>query len=232
MAKPAAINTADLEKKRRSDSRKRPERIGEAPLIEFLEFSQLKGIIVHEWQRFEDALGNQEAFELDMTRLHGFRNPKMHSRELLVYEEDLVNGITGRMRAQIAKYRSEQGPDMNYYPTIDRIIDATFAETLTDGLKSSVTLRPGDKVTFRCSATDPNGRPFRWELRVSKAAGQQPTVDEADGNDVELTWEVQDEHVKDGNSASIKLIGSGNYHRNGFYDDSFHIYYDVHPPKH
>jgi hypothetical protein len=224
------INTAELGKKRRSDTRKRAERIGQPPLIKYLEFSQLQGIIAHEWARFEPALGPQAHFDLDMARLHAFRNPSMHSRELLEHEEHLVSGLTGRMRVQITKYRSEQGPDLNYYPRIDRIDDATTGETLSDGHRSAAILRPGDKLTFRCSGTDPQGRALTWSLKTLNSDNSWPTVAEAEGDNVELTWDITTNNVREEASATFFLKSDGEYHRQGPHDESFIVYYSVQPP--
>ncbi|MBY6352039.1 hypothetical protein [Rhodococcoides corynebacterioides] len=224
------IDVAGLEKKRRSDIQKRPELIGTPPLIKYLEFSQLQKIIANEWPRFEPAVGPQDHFDLDMARLHAYRNPSMHSRELLEHEEHLVHGLTGRMRVQITKYRSEQGPDMNYYPRIERIEDTTHGVTLSSGHRSTAILRPGDKLTFRCSATDPQGRTLTWALKILESDNSWPTVDEATGDNVELVWNVTTSNVREEASATFFLQSDGEYHRHGPHDDDRIVFYSVKPP--
>jgi len=224
------IDMQKLVQQQSEDKNRRPGTIGTPPLIEYLEFWHLSAIINDNWAEFKPALEAQKRFTLDMDRLANFRNPTMHSRELLEHEEHLVLGITGQLRVQITKYRSEKGKDEMYYPNIVHVEDATHGQILNDGLKSAATLRPGDKLTYRCSATDPQGRPLQWKLRVSKSDHSLPVVDEAEGDDVELSWTVSDDNVMDNVTARIELSSNGLYHREGVLDDSSHICYTVHPP--
>ena len=228
------IDRQDLEQKRDADRAGRPGLIGDPPLIQYLEFWHLSAIINTHWDRFKQVLENKKRFSLDMARLESFRNTSMHSRDLLPHEAHLVLGIVGQIRVQIAQYRSEQGPDMNYYPKITLIQDGTYGTTLVDGQTVDVPLRPGDTFTFRCSGTDPQNRTLHWTLRtphpmVGAATPMRETAAQQ-GADVELTWIVTVNHVMESTTVWIDMSSDGPYHRHGSYDDRHTFNFSVLPP--
>lgn len=225
------LNLAKLEEKRDADGASRRGVVGGDDIINFLEFYHLQAIIEKNWHRFEPALGKKKYFTAYMDRLEGLRNPAMHSRDLLPFEEQLVLGITGELRNLVTIFRSEQGPDMNYYPEITQIVDITHGVTLpASGGNIDITLRPGDVVEFRCVATDPQARPIHWQLDVMISTGGVETIATATGDEVIMTWPVAENNVREAAVVAFSMTGDGKYHRHG-HRDAFHgVHYRVDPP--
>ncbi|WP_280831537.1 hypothetical protein [Mycolicibacterium frederiksbergense] len=223
------IDVQQLEQKRGDDLRKRRGVFGTDDLINFLEFYHLRDIIEKNWSQFEAALGKKKYFTVYMDRLEGFRNPVMHSRELRPFEVQLVHGIVGEIMNLVTEWRSVKGPDMTYYPLITQVTDS-FGNVLESGHHTGVKLRPGQEVTFRCVGTDPQARELSWELRAISKGGSMIMVDAEKGNDVTLTWHVEEQHVREGAYINIQMSSDGDYHRDGEIDAQFTSRYDVLPP--
>lgn len=226
-----SLDIARLEEKRADDQAKRRGVVGTDDLIEFLEFFHLRDIIHKNWPQFEGALGKKKYFTVYMDRLEGFRNPAMHSRDLLPFEVSLVHGIVGEINNLVTIYRSQKGPDMNYYPEVLRIRDEThgFDHKQRNALSSEVILRPGNRVEFRCSARDPQGRELRWFLYTLTPSRSANMRDQAVGDDVTLVWDGEPHDVQALNSAIITVESDGKYHRLGNHDDRWELPYRVDP---
>ncbi|MCA4727047.1 MULTISPECIES: hypothetical protein [Mycolicibacterium] len=175
-----AVRIDRLEDKLAAERAKRRGTIASSDLIEYLEFHQLREIIGRDqnWARFEPILGKKKYFETYMDRLEGFRNPTMHGRQLYPFEQSLVVGIVGEITNQVTIWRSEQGPDLKYYPEIVSVTDS-FGRQPRNGTPAELCVRPGDCITFKCIGSDPHGRLLRWELRVKSRGGSMITEDGA-----------------------------------------------------
>jgi hypothetical protein len=194
------------------------------------------------WSRiFEPVLGpKDEAFAL-FNILETVRKAVTHNRRLLPFEEDLASGIAGRIRNRVTIYLSNQDPDGDYYPRIDRIEDnfgnlftysSGFDFSNAVSVQTQITLRVGDTVTFRCEGTDPQGRILTWHLRRFGSGSEEI---KAEGQRVELAWRVQPQDCGSQRIAHIRLTHDGPYHRNvgGFAlaDAIVMFYYRVLPPS-
>lgn len=224
------LDVAELESKREEDRKKRRGVIGTDDLIAFLEFYHLKEIVEKNWELFAPALGKKKYFSVYMDRLEGFRNPAMHSRELLPFEVSLVNGIAGEIRNQVTIFRSAKGPDMQYYPEILQVSDVTHGINVTQSMMTGITLRPGDTVQFRCIATDPQGRDLRWIMYLMTRGGSYVMRDQSVGDEVTLTWNVEPIDVREYAPVSIRVTSEpGEYHRHGDWDQEWLFHYRVDP---
>lgn len=223
------IDIAKLESKRDEERAKKRGVAVSDDLLAFTEFLQLQKIIERNWTKFEPALKKKKYFDVYMDRLAGFRNPTMHSRTLLPFEAALVEGIAGEFRNLVPIYRSTRGPDMKYYPEIDQIVDS-FGNQITHGMKTGLVLRPGDQISFKCVGTDPHGRELSWVLYTTAPQGYYRETDRSEGKEAVLAWSVSDEDVRERAVVSIRLVGSGPYHRHGSWDQEMIAYYGVDPP--
>jgi hypothetical protein len=224
-----SINLQKLEENKANEIGGRRGAIVSNDLLDFAEFLQVRSIIDNQWNHFAQVLKNRDYFNQCMSRLGVFRNPSMHSRDLLPFEEALVIGMTGEIRNLVTKWRSTKGPDMKYYPEITLITDS-LGNRLSSGQHTGSKLRPGQTISFKCIGTDPEGRELSWELRVTSKGGSMIMLDGAKGDDVTLTWHVEEQHVRDGAYINIQMSSSGKYHRDGEIDAQFTSRYDVLPP--
>jgi hypothetical protein len=173
----------------------------------------------HWKQLFQPILGpREEAFAL-FNILQTVRRPVDHARPLLPFEEDLISGIAGRIRNQVTIYLSEQDPDGDYYPRVERIEDSfgnsfTYSDStdfaIPQNVQTKTTLRVGDTIMFRCEGTDPQGRALSWNLM------QTPPGDliESKGSRVDVSWTVRAADTGPKKWVLVKLTHEGPYHRN------------------
>jgi hypothetical protein len=230
----ASVDLAKLEAKRTEDSAKRRGSIVSSDLLEYIEFYQLKEIIVGQWEAFAPALGKRKYVDVYLDRLDGFRNPAMHSRPLLTFERQLIEGIVGEFRNLVTIYRSTQGPDMKYYPEIEEIIDSFGRVKTNEEREGKMDREPlvvniGDVITFQVKATDPQGRTLHWELFT----GMQSDRSIATGSEATLIWKVQSNDVREKVTVQIWVKSDGEHHRYGprGYDDFMDFYFSVPPPR-
>jgi len=214
-------------KKREDQARRRGVRVS-ADLLDYTEFLELQSIILNSWTAFAPALGKRKYVEVYFDRLNGFRNPAMHSRDLLPFERDLLAGMVGEFRNLVVLHRSQKGPDMQHYPVIEQVADSLANATPPAGQDTGMRLDVGDTVTFRCRGTDPQGRTLRWVLMSHNNA--EVHGDEAEGDDVTLRWQVTPEAVMERIRIAIRLSSGGQFHRYRYCDDECHFDYSVNPP--
>lgn len=230
------INVDKLESTRAEDQERRGSGVlVPTDLLQYLQFYDLRNIITSpkRWHRFEAALPSKKHFEVYLSRLEGMRNGAMHSRDLLPFEISLVHGMVGEIRNCIGLWRTERGPDMDYYPTMDSVQDS-FGQVWSPGAYllndpntfPSVTV--GDVVTFSCHGTDPQARELTWELDLSHrdVAGERVV-----GDDVAVEWIVTREDVAEAALVFVKMTSSGEFHRYGRFDGEAGFGYRVRPPR-
>lgn len=222
---------AKLQRVRQAEADRRRGVSVPADLLDFADFLLLQLIIDARWDKFKPILKSSKIFNVYMDRLGAFRNTAMHSRPLLAHEHALIEGITGEILSLVAVWRSEKGPDMNYYPVATEISDG-YGNVLRPGMHvTSVKLRPGDLVRIKCIGTDPHGRELSWVLRTMSQSGSMILEDQAKGDEVELRWSVHDHQVREFSYVNITMTSDGKYHREGDIDLQFACSYEVLPPS-
>jgi len=223
------VDIADLELKRTEDKAKRRGTAVNEDLLAYTEFTQLQAIILDSWPKFEPALGKKKYIDTYFHRLSGFRNPAMHSRPLREFERDLVSGIVGELRNLVVIYRTERGPDMEYYPRIEQVTDS-FGNNPHAGVGMGIQqrLQIGAVIKFDCRGWDPQDRSLVWELRIGRSG---PPTTEAQGPEATLTLVITDQMVQERMMVEILMKSEGQYHRNNFFDELCEFYYAVDPPK-
>ena len=163
------IDVAALERKREDDRRRRRGAIVDEHLASYLEFRELKEIILKRWDDgFDPVFGHKDRTEVLLTILGDVRNVIAHSRQLLPFEVDLASGISGRLRNQITIYRTSRRPADEHYPVIESVQDQ-YGQwggdwVQTDIATTRLRLDVGDTVTFVCQGSDQQGRALEWLL--------------------------------------------------------------------
>lgn len=232
------VDKKKLEDKRDDERGRRPAGATSTDLLDYTEFTQLQTLILKtHWDKFAPALNTRKHIETYLSKIAGFRNPTMHARPLLPFEEHLVLGISGELRNRIAIYRNTQEEDSMYYPVVTSITD-NFGNT-HDGLsnlivQTGVRMEIGDTVTFTCSATDPDGRELHWKITNNGHGGPDRQVDDATGDEVTLSYTFTRADVGEETPLLINLCSSGEFHRhNGSSpsDGSAMFHYAVNPPR-
>lgn len=221
---------ARLDAKREEEVKKRSGSIVSRDLLDYTEFTQVQRVITKHHETFAPALGRKKHVEDTWRRLNGLRNPTMHSRGLLPFERDLLNGLVGEIRNQVTLYRSTKGPDMEYYPIIESVTDS-FGRSASSGhpdlTSSTLRVAPGAEVTFVCRGTDPRDRALTWELRPNNDLRYGSSIT---ANDAELVWHVSADLVREGLIVWVRLTSAGAYHRMGVFDAEVAFRFDVDPP--
>lgn len=224
------VDIDKLDEKRREDIAKRRGTAVNDDLLAYTEFTQLQQIILDDWDKFSPALGKKKYIEVYFDRLNGFRNPAMHSRSLLEFERDLVNGIVGELRNLVVIYRSTRGPDNEFYPKIEQVTDS-FGNNPNVGLDVAPKqrLKVGDVVKFECKGLDPQDRNLIWQMR--EGIGFYNILAEAQGSEVTLELTITGELVQEQLRVTITMTSDGQYHRNRFWDEDCVFHYAVDPPR-
>lgn len=211
------------------DAKRRDGVVPEDRLIYYSDFPDLRGIIDKYWPHFKACFGDKKAFDVYMERLEEFRNPEMHSRELVPFEQSLVDGMTGELRNKVTLYRGSKDVNLDrHFARVEHIRDSFGHSVSTDeplGMTlTDLVLRPGDEVLFDCVAWDPESRPGKW-----KAIIVNTIVAEATGLSARLRWVVRDEDIGLSCSIRIEFTADRSQHRFGQYDGLLYFSYNVLP---
>jgi hypothetical protein len=230
----SAATLEQLAERRDEEAKRRQGGTVDSNLLRYSNFYDLKILINKHWARFQPVLGDKKSFDVYFGRIEDFRNAPAHSRELLPFERDLLAGTAGEIRNRITISRSTMGPDKEFYPRIESVLDNFGQEFLPGrndvGFMSPLSLTVGQELEFRCRGWDPNGREMIWALANASILGI--IIDEAKGIQVSLRMIATEEFVGDRFEPTITLSSSGQYHRfAGRYDDSARFYYRVLPPE-
>ena len=218
--------------RRAEEASRREGGIVDRRLIAYAHLFELTTIVQKRWELFKDCFGDRKTFDVYVSRLEDFRNAPMHSRELLPFERTLLEGVAGELRNKVTIFRSTLQQEREYFPRIELVTDSfgNSAEGAGSGRSdtgTSLTLHPGDEVLFHCRGWDPDGKTLKWGLK--NIFGQR--LDEQDGTDVVLRWQVVVEHIAETSRIFISLFGDRPYHRNGIgsTDDMVMFVYRVLP---
>lgn len=210
------------------EAKKRDGLVPEVRLLSFADFTDLLPIVKKHWSLFKQCLGDKKVFEVYMGRLEDFRNAPMHSRHLVKFEQDLVQGMTGEIRNKITLYQTNIKAADRYFPRIEFVRDS-FGRTAKDGeiVPPDITVHPGDEITFECSGWDPEDLPLAWILVVKGL--RLPS--ETDKHTCTVVWQVQETDIGEGSFVRIELCSHRPWHRNSDpgHDGVVHFRYTVLP---
>jgi hypothetical protein len=222
---------AQLEERRTEEAKRRNGAVVDDDLLAYTHLYELLEIIKKQWPQFKPIFKDQKRFEVYLKRLEDFRNAPMHSRTLLPFERDLLSGIAGELRNSLTLWRSQQAPDMSWYPNVDSITDSlgNTLDITADNVRVPARLQVGDVLKFRCIAWDPQDRELTWTLHADAHIG--PELDRQVGSEVTLGWNITEANVAETSIVVIQMRSDGRYHRLPWgVDISITTLYAVDPP--
>jgi len=218
--------------RRDAEPKQRPGAEVEERLLYYSEFFDIVAIIQHNWQDgFKDCFGDRKRFDVYTERLTVFRNPDAHSRALVPFEQHLVLGMTGELRQLITVFRSAGGggPEPEHFARIEEIRDS-YGTRVTGGpigrAVSTLTLRPGDTVSFVGRAWDPESSPIEWKINLGARVEQFYE----NGADLDWEWNIDDRDIGEESLVMFSISSARHYKRSTHGDDVAIIVYKVLPP--
>jgi len=181
-----------------------------------------------------DIFKKKKEFEVLFEILEKYRNTEAHRRELLPYQKHLIIGISGKLRTSITAYFSEMETGESYYPRFEHIQDNlnnNWSRGKTKTLKTSNSLRVGDKLEFTLTANDPkneellytvlpNATPYEFEWKTTNAF-ELEIKEQHIGNIFWIGFAVKSKRKYH----SMKAVGLGKV------DDWIQFSYEVFPPR-
>lgn len=216
--------------KERRETEKKKQKFGtpENRLLYYSDFYDLSSIIDKNWNdKFKAALGDKATILLFLRILDDFRNPDAHRRELLPHQKHLIIGISGEIRNRIILYRSKKETGEDYFPRIESVRDnlgnlCTPEKMFVD---TNLILRPGDKLTFVVTASDPLGEALEYECFQSLG----PDTNWQESNIIEI--EIEDKHIAKKQVFYVSIRSKRIYHALKYSDDQASFSYTILPVK-
>jgi hypothetical protein len=184
------------EARRVEEPRVRPGALETDDLLSYIDTSILTRLITENWEKFKPVFGNIKRSKVAFEALNVYRRRVAHHRPLLAFERDLLSGISGQIRNQIAIYRQAQNPAPQFYAQIGSAVDqegrpASTGNAYMLSRDPAPIIRVGETLTFTADAVDPRGRPLEWALAIGEFvsvfvppySGEQST-----GDSITLNW--------------------------------------------
>jgi hypothetical protein len=178
-----------------SEEKRQAGGVVEERLIYYADFYDLKSILKKHWSDpFSAALGEWRVFDIYLSELEKLRDPDAHRRELMPHQKHLVVGISGEIRNRIVRYRSKMETAEDCFPRLESARDSLGhiwvpePEPSLKILNTKATLRPGDRVEYVVTATDPEDEPLGYGMGLDNP----PRSWQEHGN---FEFVVTDEHI-------------------------------------
>lgn len=205
--------------------------------LEYSELYQLLEIAGKHWAPLSAALGKQKSIMPLLEHFERVRNTASHSRDLVVFERELMSGIAGEIRNKVTLHMTTQDPAGDFYPRIESVIDSFGTaidiwpeiNEIAGSAQPFTVLHPGDTVTIRGTATDPQDRSLAWRMEINHKRTVDERVEES-GATVELQWLVTEEDIVETATLEIYMsVDGATYHRAHGFDHRAYILYRVRP---
>ena len=244
---PGAPSIAALEGKQGEESRRRDGAVVSTDLLDYTATYELTKLILKNWDAgFHSVFDDKKRTESFFAILEDVRNTIAHNRDLLAFERDLLTGIAGMLRNQVAIARSSSNRSMNYYPLIETVTDNfgngpySLREALAGNLPDTTRLEVGDELVFEGSASAIEGQEAIWKVFLtpfSEPLGSyQVRPVNARGNEVTLRLPITEDDIGETMKVRVLLTTEARYHRHPVsynleaHDDSREFLYAVNPP--
>lgn len=219
----------ELEARRIEEGKRRPTVAPSDNLLDYTELHELQDIITHNtrWHLFKGIFYDRKRFQVWMECLASYRNPTMHSRDLVPHEQMLLRGVAGEVRALVTKARVDADELDHHFARIESVRDSFgyVATENTERVRTGVVVRPGDMVAFSCEGFDPTGANLDWWWDD----GHEPSSLEYVADSSVIEWHVEERHVAGRFYFSIFLLADRPYHRHGWHDGHVAFEYRVLP---
>lgn len=237
-----ASQVARFDRSRTRDLERRHGVCASGDLLDYTETTDLTKIIRENWETFAPVFHEKERTFGFPKVLDDMRYSVAHSRDLVPFERDLISGINGQLRQQIALWRNRDDPSTRFYPRIESVKDNYGIEGREEvhvwaSTPRTQRLSVGDVLTFTGSAYGQQERPVLWYVR-RYGLDNYTTADiidpvQAEGDRAELTYTIIESDVAETFSLHVYISTQSRYHRKGTaqkYDDSRSFTYAVDPP--
>jgi hypothetical protein len=219
-------------RERKSEEQRRQEAgVVDERLLYYADFYDLKTILKKHWEAdFSDALGKWKRFEVLFEELARYRDPDAHRRELLPHQQSLVLGIAGDIRSRLVRWHSGRETVDDCFPRIESARDSlgnmwipSMISSRAVNFDTETTLRPGDKIDFVVTASDPEDLPLEYQL---KGVGENASEWQASGV---FSLEVEEAHIGAALFIDLQIRSPRSYHAGPGYDHSVLFRYSVLP---
>ncbi|WP_433266240.1 hypothetical protein ACQPZF_40320 [Actinosynnema sp. CS-041913] len=240
-----APDRVKLTERLKEESKRRDGAVTSSDLLEFTETYHLTNLILNNWQSFNPIFDDKKRTEAFFGVIEDVRNSVAHSRDLVLFERDLISGIAGMLRNQVALYRSNVNKSATFYPLIESIKDNFGREGLTDRERtmgpriSVVRLEVGDVLRFAGSAHHGRGKPVTWRI-VTRSKVGTPLYDIQDvavGDSVRFDYTISEDDVGEWTEFKVQVVADSRHHRyegsmeRSPFDDERTFAYAVNPPE-
>ncbi|WP_028268128.1 hypothetical protein [Arthrobacter sp. MA-N2] len=231
-----APDCARLEEKREAEAKRRDGAVTSDELIEYTETYHLTQIVLRNWESFQPVFKDKKRTEVHFGIVEDVRNTIAHSRDLMIFERDLVSGIAGQLRAQVSRYRNDLDGSTVYYPLIEKVRDSLGNSGLTTSEhgydKPIARVDVGEEMTFTGSAFSADGNPVIWKIQKTNSRHVSTAQTEvARGDGVEFSYRFTEADVNEHLHFGVAIATPSKYHRLGSTDDIRYFHYQVNPPR-
>ena len=142
-------------------------------MIYFSDFCDLKNIVHQNWEAFKEILLNKKIFEANFDQIESLRNSVSHGRNLWSFQNQLIAGITGKLKSTLVKYHNKNINADDYFIRILKISDSLGNQWGIGNLDNTLLvakgiLRVNDKIEIFIEAYDPKNRKITFEFRSRK----------------------------------------------------------------
>lgn len=225
LSAPGAPEREKLREKQVQEDKQRDGTSVSTDLLDYTETYQLTTLIRKNWEKFQPVFRDKHRTETFFGVVEDVRNSIAHSRNLVRFERDLISGIAGQLRNQIALFRSGQSASARYYPLIESVRDNFgLSSTTNTGTFSSLAIGPrlevDDVLTFDGTAFNARGAPVRWyllaRLRKDHIVSSQESdiaIHVADGDSVTFEYRIQESNIGEYFLIEVRIVAEGKYHR-------------------
>lgn len=240
-----APDADQLIRKRDEDQRRRDGTVVSDDLLNYTELHQVANIITRNWESFKPAFDDLARTKVWLGALMDLRNSVAHGRSLVTFERDLLSGVSGQIRNQVALLRTAHEPSTAYYPVIEEVSDsfgqrfeASWSFDRPSG-GAPIRLNVGDRITLSMRAWDARGRDLEWDVFVDIGRAG-PRYDEVPlirlyGSTADCMLQIQRDWVSEAVTVTVRMRGPGEFHRRSHtaepaHDDEVTMGYRVNPP--
>lgn len=229
-------------RRRQVEEGKRRDGVGtSADLLDYAETYELTDLIEKNWEPFSVIFDDSARTKTYFGIIKDVRNSVAHSRDLVTFERELLSGIAGQLRNQVALYRNQENPSAPYYPLIDSFRDSFGNQGVQMYAPPAVRLDVGSVVNFVATATAARGRSLTWsvsKMNPSTYQFEEQIESGGEGERLATQYTVTEDDVREEFLVCIALISDSKYHRHQrgvslrapVCDDFRTLTYAVNPP--
>ncbi len=140
----------------------------EPRILYYSDFYDLSIIISKNWERFQPIFNDKKRFDILFSEIETFRNTISHGRQLLPYQQHLLEGIVGDLKTKLVIHHNKNMNSDDYFIKLLKISDSLGNVWDGNGLRLGMitdnTLRVGDTIEFLIEAYDPKGRDITYKI--------------------------------------------------------------------